>query len=242
MAKRKKQSKRPQAKHKPKSRSSQHDKRKRLDTPNPQRKKTVKAKVPLTGMMHGMVASMASMLDRRMAFRLSIIMAGMMLADDRRVAASWFAAVGVQDDWDRFYDCLISVGRNARHLALPLLIVVVKKFAEVSGRLIVALDDSPTQRYGRHVEGAGVHHNPTQGPAEGEWIYGHNWVALCVLATHPLWGVIALPLRSMSCARTPACSICLLNQSLVSVVVTAFMESVVSIFQSLRQKPMAGNR
>ena len=51
MAKRKKQSKRPQAKHKPKSRPSQHDKRKRLDTRNPRRKKTVKAKVPLTGMM-----------------------------------------------------------------------------------------------------------------------------------------------------------------------------------------------
>ena len=88
MAKRKKQSKRPQAKHKPKSRPSQHDKRKRLDTRNPRRKKTVKAKVPLTGMMAGLVTSMACMLDPRMAFRLSIIMAGMMLADDRRVAAS----------------------------------------------------------------------------------------------------------------------------------------------------------
>jgi len=29
------------------------------------------------------------------------------------------------------------------------------------GCMIVAVDDSPTQRYGRHVEGAGVHHNPT---------------------------------------------------------------------------------
>ena len=87
MAKRKKQSKRPQAQHKPKSPSSQHDKRKRLDTPNPQRRKTAKAKVPLTGKMAVLVTSMAGMLDARMAFRLSIIMAGMMLADDRRVAA-----------------------------------------------------------------------------------------------------------------------------------------------------------
>ena len=97
MAKGKKSSKRPQAKHKPKSRSSQHDKRKRLDTPNPRRKKTVKAKVPLTGKMADLVTSMTGMLDARMAFRLSIIMAGMMLADDRRVAAAWFAAAGVQD-------------------------------------------------------------------------------------------------------------------------------------------------
>ena len=48
MAKRERTPKRPQAEHKPKSRSSPHDKRKRLDTPNPQRKKTVKAKVPKT--------------------------------------------------------------------------------------------------------------------------------------------------------------------------------------------------
>ena len=81
MAKGKKSSKRPQAKHKPKSRSSRHDKRKRLNTPNPRRKKTVKAKVPLIGKMADLVTSMASILDARVAFQLSIIMAGMMLAD-----------------------------------------------------------------------------------------------------------------------------------------------------------------
>jgi hypothetical protein len=46
-----------------------------------------------------------------------------------------------------------------------------------------------------------VHHNPTPGPADGEWLYGHNWVALAWLATHPVWGVIALPLRSMLYVR-----------------------------------------
>jgi len=75
MAKRKKQSKRPQAQHKPKSRSSQHDKRERLETPSPRRKKTVKAKVPLTGKMAVLVTSMAGMLVARMAFPLSINMA-----------------------------------------------------------------------------------------------------------------------------------------------------------------------
>ncbi len=158
--------------------------------------------MPLTGAMADLVKSMANMLDARMAFRLSIIMAGMMFADDRRVAASWFMAAGVQDDWDRFYDCLISVGHNTRLLALPLLVAVVRKFAPgPDGHMIVAVDDSPTRRYGRHVEGAGVHHNPTSGPADGEWMYGHNWVALCFLGTHPLWGVIALPLRSLLYVR-----------------------------------------
>ena len=57
-----------------------------------------------------------------------------------------------------------------------------------------ALDDTPTERYGRHVQGAGVHHNPTPGPAGSPFVYGHVWVVLGLLAAHPLWGMIALPL------------------------------------------------
>jgi hypothetical protein len=78
----------------------------------------------------------------------------------------------------------------------------VQKFASRLGdRILLAMDDSPTSRYGRHVEGAGVHHNPTPGPADGEWLYGHNWVALAWLVRHPAWGVIALPLRSLPYVR-----------------------------------------
>ena len=56
------------------------------------------------------------------------------------------------------------------------------------------MDDTPTERYGRYVQGAGVHHNPTPGPAGGPFVYGHVWVVLGLLAAHPAWGVIALPL------------------------------------------------
>jgi hypothetical protein len=51
-----------------------------------------------------------------------------MLADDRRVAASWFVTAGVGDDWDRFYDCLISIGRHASSLAVRVVIAVLHKF------------------------------------------------------------------------------------------------------------------
>ena len=201
MAKRKGSSKRPQPKHK-RQRKSQHDKRERLQHPNPERKKTTKAKVPLTGAMQTAVSVLQAVMDRRIASRLAIIVAGMLLADDRRTASAWFVAAGVQDDWDRFYDCLISVGRTSEKLATAVLGLIVQKFAPgFSRRIRVGIDDSPTSRYGRHVEGAGVHHNPTAGPADGEWLYGHNWVALAWLSTHPLWGVIALPLRSMLYVR-----------------------------------------
>jgi hypothetical protein len=201
MAKRKRSSKRPQPKHK-KQKKSRHDKRKRLQRRNPKRKKTKKAKAPLTGAMQTAVSVLQAVMDRRIAFRLAIIVAGMFLADDRRTASAWFVAAGVEDDWDRFYDCLISVGWTSGKLATAVLGLVVRKFAPgVADRIRLGMDDSPTARFGRHVEGAGVHHNPTAGPADGEWLYGHNWVALAWLATHPLWGVIALPLRSMLYVR-----------------------------------------
>jgi hypothetical protein len=201
MGKHNAKSKRPQPQHK-KQKKSQHDKRKRLQRKNPNRKKTTQAKVPLTGPMHHTGVLLQACLDRRIAFRLAIIMAGMMLADDRRTASAWFVAAGVQDDWDRFYECLISVGRTSGKLATAVLGLVVHKFVPgLHDRITVALDDSPTSRYGKHVEGAGVHHDPTPGPADGEWLYGHNWVTLAWLATHPAWGIIALPLRSMLYVR-----------------------------------------
>jgi hypothetical protein len=61
-------------------------------------------------------------------------------------------------------------------------------------RLLFALDDTPTKRYGPCVEGAGRHHNPTPGPAGSPFFYGHVWVSLAWIVPHRLWGAIALPL------------------------------------------------
>ncbi len=140
---------------------------------------------------------MSRLLDARMGFRLPIIIAGAMLAGGRRTAASWFRAAGVKDDWDRFYQCLQSVGKHAASLMLPLAQVIVRKFDPGEGGYWkIAIDDSPTRRYGPCIEAANVHHNPTPGPADGSWLYGHNWVCVALLMRHHLFGVIALPLLS----------------------------------------------
>ncbi|MHB9081069.1 MAG: hypothetical protein ACYC3X_26655, partial [Pirellulaceae bacterium] len=87
------------------------------------------------------------------------------------------------------HDGLNSVGRTSQKLATVVLGLLVQKFAPgLLDRITVGMDDSPTSRYGKHVEGAGIHHHPTPGPADGEWLYGHNWVTLAWLATHPVWG------------------------------------------------------
>jgi len=197
MAKRKRNRKPPQARHGKKSPRSRHDKRKRLETPNPQRRVTQTAKVPLLGMIAAVVGSMARLLDPRSGFRLSIIFAGAMLATGRRTASSWFRAGGVLGDWDRFYELLGTVGRKATMLASTLLQQIVRRFDPgPDGYWKIAIDDSPTKRYGRCVEAANVHHNPTPGPADGQWMYGHCWVCLAILMNHPVFGVIALSVLS----------------------------------------------
>lgn len=46
------------------------------------------------------------------------------------------------------------------------------------------------------MEAANVHHDPAPGPADGPWLYGHNWVCLAALLPRCLFGTIALPLLS----------------------------------------------
>jgi hypothetical protein len=54
-------------------------------------------------------------------------------------------------------------------IAARLAHAVVKPLVADAARLAFALDDTPTERYGRHVQGAGVYHNPYPGPANSRW-------------------------------------------------------------------------
>jgi hypothetical protein len=181
MAKRKRSGRPPQAQHSGTRQSSQHDKRQRLADRNPERRRTERASVPLTGGVAVLASAMSRLLDRRIAFRLPIIFAGAMLAGGRRTAASWFRCAGVKDDWDRFYELLQTIGKNAASLMLPVLSFVLTKFDPgEQGHWTLMIDDSPTKRFGPCVEAANIHHNPTPGPGDGEWLYGHNWVCLAM--------------------------------------------------------------
>jgi hypothetical protein len=71
---------------------------------------------------------MQSLLDSRIGFRLSIVMADALLARGRRTFSSWFRAAGVKDDWGRYYDILGSAGKSVSSLAQPLLKPIVRRF------------------------------------------------------------------------------------------------------------------
>src|SRR5262245_31893291 len=137
---------------------------------------------------------LASALDPRSAPRLAWLLVGAVLARGRRTVTSWIRAAGLSAEFRPCYTTVSAVGKRTDLMAAHLAHEVVKPLVAGATRLTFALDDTPTERYGRHVQGAGVHHNPTPGPAGSPFVYGHVWVVLGLLACHPAWGVIPLPL------------------------------------------------
>jgi hypothetical protein len=139
-------------------------------------------------------SSLASALDRRSAPRLALLFLGAVLARGRRTVTAWIRAAKLSDEFRPCYTAVAAAGKKAETIAAYLVLAVVKPLVSRVERLTLALDDTPTRRYGPHVQGAGVHHNPTPGPAGSPYVYGHVFVVLGLLVSHPSWGVIALPL------------------------------------------------
>jgi len=146
------------------------------------------------------ITQLSQPLHARLAWRLLPLVTGMLFAQGRRTVASWLRAGGIGADYRAYYYFLGSLGRNVTYVASRLLRRAVTVIAP-GERLLLALDDTPTQRYGPHVEGAGIHHNPTPGPAEQQFLYGHIWVTLAWVVRHPRWGTIGLPLRALLYVR-----------------------------------------
>lgn len=143
---------------------------------------------------------LAAGLDARNRWRLPLVMMGLLFAAGRRTVSSWLRAAGVSDDYQDYYYFMGMVGRKTEELAGRVLALIVIRLP-LGERVLAALDDSPTKRYGPHVEGAGIHHNPTPGPADQKYLYGHVWVTLSILVRHSLWGTIGLPVLAMMYVR-----------------------------------------
>jgi hypothetical protein len=150
--------------------------------------------------MKAWIDQLASLLDERVAWRLLPLMTGLLFATGRRTVSSWLRAGQLSKDYQDYYYFLTIIGRKVEMLAGSLLRIAV----EIVGhgeRVVLAIDDTPSKRYGPKVEGAGLHHNPTPGPAGAKFVYGHNWVTLAWVVRHPLWGAIGLPLLARMYVR-----------------------------------------
>jgi hypothetical protein len=143
---------------------------------------------------------LAQHLHGRLAWRLAPLLLGVLLARGRRTVASWLRAAGLGRHFPAWYYFVARVGRAAEAMAASLLRLLLRSLP-VGERLVFGLDDTPTRRYGPHVQGAGVHHNPSPGPTEQQSLYGHIWVTLAWLLRHPRWGTVGLPLLALLYVR-----------------------------------------
>jgi len=143
--------------------------------------------------------AMSRWLHRRSAAKLPLILYGVLFAKGRRTVTSWFRACGIRDDFRSAYTTVCATGRHTAGMAIPVLHTVAPLLDPARLRLVI--DDTPTPRYGPQVEGAGIHHNPTPGPAGEKHVYGHVWVTLSALADHEDCDTIALPLQAQLYVR-----------------------------------------
>ena len=142
---------------------------------------------------------LAAGLHGRSRWRLSLVLMGMSFAKGRRTVTTWLRAAGVHDDFADYYYFLQPLGRKSKQFAERLFTMLLLRMTPARVELVV--DDTPTKRYGPQVQGAGIHHNPTPGPADQKFLYGHIWVTISLALRHPLWQTIGLPLIGLLYVR-----------------------------------------
>ncbi len=133
-------------------------------------------------------ARLAAALDRRSAPRLALLLLGAVLARGRRTVTTWIRAAKLSGQYQPGSIAVAAAGKRADRIARRLLTEVVTLLLKGAPRLTLALDDTPTRRYGPHVQGAGIHHNPTPGPAGSPSVQGHVFVVLGLLVPHKARG------------------------------------------------------
>src|SRR6266851_4492948 len=98
-------------------------------------------------------------LDRRTAARVPTLLLGILFASGRRTVTSWLRAADITTEFRCAYHAVHAIGRRSESLAITAWHTVGPCLAG-SRRLLLAIDDTPTKRYGPCVQGAGTHRNP----------------------------------------------------------------------------------
>jgi hypothetical protein len=108
-------------------------------------------------------ARLASALDRRSAPRLALLFLGALLARCRRTVTSWIRAAQLGDQFRLCDTTVAAAGKKADSIATRLVLEAIKPLVAGAERLTIALDDTPTERYGPHVQAPALTHiNPAK--------------------------------------------------------------------------------
>src|SRR5579875_1564503 len=106
-------------------------------------------------------------LDPRSAPRWFVLLTGALFAQGRRAVTSWFRAAGITTDFRPAYHIRRATGQCAEHCPCPGSWPSSKHgcVAWPATTCSVLSMIHPTARYSPKAQGAGIHHNPTSGPA-----------------------------------------------------------------------------
>ena len=142
------------------------------------------------------VEEISKKLHGRSKWRLGVILIGIIFAQGRKTVTAWLRAASVGQGYQEFYYFLGSVGHKVQDLAYEVLKIIFQRLLRGADKIVAAIDDSPTRRYGPKIEGAGIHHDGTSKPTDQTLLYGHCWVTMAIIVQHIRWGTIAFPLLS----------------------------------------------
>jgi hypothetical protein len=117
----------------------------------------------------------------------------------RRTVTTWIQAAQLSDDFRQVFYHMPNIGRKSQELFDEMLKIILTQLAVVilsATTIRLVFDDTPTKRYGRKIEGAGYHYNPTPGKTDATRCFGHSWVVAALVITHPLFGEVSFPIAA----------------------------------------------
>ena len=142
---------------------------------------------PLVSSFRDLVLSLAPLFTGPSFENLLTILAGWVFCMGRHTVTNLIVSAGAVGEkhfsaYHRFFGraswVLDSVGRVVFKLAL--------RFVPEGETVLVAADDTLGRKTGRHIWGAGMHHDPLRStPARPAFSFGHSWVVLSIIVPLP---------------------------------------------------------
>ena len=148
--------------------------------------------------------SIAEQLGKRLkpktkAYFLPLILGILLAFHRRRTVTQWIHAAQLSDDYRQVFYHMSNIGVKHQDLSDEMLDIITTHLAAIiitAATIRLVLDDSPTKRYGRKIECAGYHYNPTPGKTNATKCFGHSWVVATLVITHPLFGEVSFPIAA----------------------------------------------
>jgi hypothetical protein len=133
------------------------------------------------------------------AFFLPLLYGALLAIARRRTVTTWLRAAQISDDFRQAFYHMPSIGRKTNNLLDAMTGIIsthLRSVLETATYIRIVLDDSPTKRYGKKIEGANYHHNPTPGKTDAKFCYGHSWVVAALVVAHPMFGEVSFPIAA----------------------------------------------